>query len=155
MYISLKFFISSDIFSISDSTERVVSIDFAKLSKCFQNPISLHILLTIPYKTESCDAKLFVAATPISGPHPISKKQSLILANDDVVILTIERILASLFLAAFTACRTSALSPLCEIAITIEWSSMMSWTYWNSLDITHSALILGYFAKTYFPIRAA
>src|SRR6476660_6894090 len=111
MYMSLKLFILSDIFSISDSMESVTSVDSAKLLKSFQNLKSLQRLLIIPYRTKSCEVKLFVAATPISGPQPISKKQSLILANDDVVILTIERIVAPFCLAALTACRTSALSP--------------------------------------------
>jgi len=41
-------------------------------------------------------------------------------ANDDVNKFTIEIIFAPDFLAIFTASRTSALSPLWEIAIKIE-----------------------------------
>src|SRR5215831_19912078 len=104
MYISFTSFIFSEIFFISDSVEIVASIAFARLSKLFRKLCSLLILLTILYRTESCEVKLLVAATPISGPHPISRKQSLILASDDVVILTMDRIMAPLCLADFTAC---------------------------------------------------
>jgi hypothetical protein len=49
-----------------------------------------------------------VAATPISGPHFTSKKQSLSLASEDVETFTIESTLAPFSFADLTDCRTSA-----------------------------------------------
>ncbi len=64
--------------------------------------------------------KLFVAATPISGPQFKVRIESLIRARDEVGTFTIERILAPFSFAFFTECKTSAVSPLWEMAITTE-----------------------------------
>src|ERR1043166_4613706 len=88
--------------------------------------------------------KLLVAATPISGPHFTSRKQSLSLARDDVVTFTIERTFAPFTLAALTDCKTSAVSPPWEMAIRTEFSSNDSQEYSNSLDMTASTRIFEY-----------
>src|ERR671932_2189804 len=104
--------------------------------------------------TESCPVKLFVAATPISGPQFRVKEQSLIRANDEVGTFTIESIFAPVCLADFTECKTSAVSPLWEIAITAELSSNGPSVYSNSLDIIVSDLILAYLPSISFRIKA-
>ena len=66
--------------------------------------------------TESWPVKLLVAATPISGPQLTVRKESEILAREDVLILTIERIFVPISLACLTEFKTSAVSPLWDIA---------------------------------------
>jgi hypothetical protein len=74
----------------------------------------------------SCAKKLFVAATPISGPQFKIRKESLNLAKEDVGTLIIESILDPPSFAFFTEWITSAVSPLCEMAITTELDSKVS-----------------------------
>ncbi len=109
---------------------------------------------TILYSITSCDVKLFVAATPISGPQfkPITTSASL--ASEDVSRLTIAIILQFAFFAIFTASKTSALSPLWDIAIRMEFSSIAFGANWSSLDMIGSALIFTYFDKICFAISA-
>ena len=80
----------------------------------------LHNLSVILYKVASCDVKLFVAATPISGPqfNPIASDDSC--ERDEFRWFTIDKIFVFDFLAILTASNTSALSPLCEIVISVE-----------------------------------
>src|SRR5574338_475290 len=103
----------------------------------------------------NCAVKLFVAATPISGPQPIPITTDDSWAKDDVRILTIDRILALAFFAIFTASKTSAFSPLCDIAIRIEFGSIVSGVNDSSLDMIGSTLILAYFCQRYFATSAA
>ena len=109
---------------------------------------------TILYNTISCAVKLFVAATPISGPQFIPNMTSPLRVSDDVSKLTMEIILQFNFFAILTASKTSALSPLWEIAINIEFSSIVSGVNWSSLDIIGSDLILTYFDKICFAMSA-
>ena len=68
----------------------------------------------------------------------MSSETSAVLASDDVGTLTIERIFAPAALANLVAESTSAVSPLCEIAITTVSLSIESRSYLNSLAITGS-----------------
>ena len=106
------------------------------------------------YNTISCAVKLFVAATPISGPQFIPNATSPLRVSDDVSKLTIEIILQLLFFAILTASKTSALSPLWDIAIKTESYSIVSGTNWSSLAIIGSDLIFTYFDKICFAINA-
>ena len=99
--------------------------------------------------------KLLVAATPISGPQFIPITMSDSLAKEDVKELIIDIILQSFCFAILTASKTSALSPLCDIAISIELGSILSGENCNSLAIMDSAFILAYFDKRYFAISVA
>src|SRR6266498_4856013 len=104
---------------------------------------------------DNCPVKLLVAATPTSGPHFISKKQSLNLAREDVGTLTIETTLAFFSLAILTDCRTSAVSPLWEIAMSTAFSSIKSEEYWNSLDKIASTRIFEYLERMCLANNAA
>ena len=103
----------------------------------------------------NCDVKLLVAATPISGPQFIPITMSDSLERVDVIELIMEIILQLFFFAIFTASKTSALSPLWDIAITIELGSRLSGENCNSLEIIGSDLIFAYFAKRYFATSEA
>src|SRR6266511_2996437 len=102
----------------------------------------------------SWPVKLLVAATPISGPQFVDRKASLALASDDVVTLTIDNILAPLLFASLTDSRTSAVSPLCEIATSSELLSIDQSRYCDSLDTMVSALILPNRANICLKMRA-
>ncbi len=103
----------------------------------------------------SCDVKLFVAATPISGPQPIPMISDDSWAREDVKMLTIDSIFALDFFAMFTASKTSALSPLCEMATKMEFGSIVSGEKESSLDIIGSVFIFAYFCQRYFATSAA
>ena len=109
---------------------------------------------TILYSIVNCAVKLFVAATPISGPQLIPNVISDLRTSDDVSKLTIEIILQFTFFAILTASNTSALSPLWDIAIDTESFSIISGENWSSLDIIGSDLILTYFDKICFAMSA-
>src|SRR5579872_5537724 len=115
----------------------------------------LHILSTILYSTTSCDVKLLVAATPISGPQFSPMEIEDWCTSEDVIMLTIDMIFDPDFLAILTASNTSALSPLCDIAIRIDFSSNMSGENCASLEINGSIFIFAYFEKRNFAINAA
>src|ERR671923_1363423 len=102
----------------------------------------------------SWPVKLLVAATPISGPQFMDRNASLFLASDDVATLTIDSILALCLLASLTESSTSAVSPLCDIAIRTESLSMDDSAYGDSLDITVSALVLANLASIYLKMSA-
>ena len=89
---------------------RISEIDFENSSKFIV--IFSFNFCTILYNTSNCAVKLFVAATPISGPQFIPNTTSPLRVSDDVSKLTIEIILQLLFFAILTASKTSALSPL-------------------------------------------
>ena len=131
---------------------RISEIDFENPSKLIV--ISLFNSCTILYNTISCAVKLFVAATPISGPQFIPNTTSPLRVSDDVSKLTIEIILQLLFFAILTASKTSALSPLWDIAIKTESSSIVSGANWSSLAIIGSDFIFTYFDKICFAINA-
>src|SRR6185437_12188367 len=80
-------------------------------------------LLAISYKIASCAVKLFVAATPISGPQLRPTECKDMCTRDEVMMFTIDVILVPLLDAVFTVSSTSALSPLWDKAIRTELSS--------------------------------
>ena len=108
-----------------------------------------------PWMTASCDVKLFVAATPISGPQfmPITTDDSC--ASDEAVRLTIETTLAPARRAASAASITSALSPLCESATRTDSPGTGSGQCGISLDMTGSARSPALFESTWRATRAA
>ena len=114
--------------SVSEaSTSFIASTSSSLPSLDWTHP--LHKLSTTVYSRDNCPVKLLVAATPTSGPQSMLRKESLILANEDVGILTIERIFAPISLAVLTDCKTSAVSPLCEMATKTELLSIGSSAY--------------------------
>ena len=107
------------------------------------------------YNIDNCDVKLFVAATPISGPqfNPIANDDCC--ERDEFSRFTIDNIFAFDSLAIFTASNTSALSPLCEIVISVELGSISFGENGNSLEINVFILIFANFDMRYFVISAA
>src|SRR5579863_7456969 len=97
-------------------------MDFEILSKSGFNESS-DKLLAILYNIASCDVKLFVAATPISGPQLRLAECKDMCTRDEVEMFTIEVILVPLLDAIFTVSSTSALSPLWDNAIKTDSSS--------------------------------
>ena len=103
----------------------------------------------------SCDVKLLVAATPISGPQLRLITASDSCDKDEFRWLTIDNILELDSFAIFTASNTSALSPLCEIAINVEFSSILSGENGYSLEIIGSIFNFAYLENKYFVTLAA
>src|SRR5579875_760716 len=103
----------------------------------------------------SCAVKLFVAATPISGPHPRPVAMEESCDSDDVIMFTIEIIFAFDPFAMLTDSSTSALSTLWERAIRIDCCSKMSGEKCASDEMIGSIFILAYLEKRNFATSAA
>src|SRR5579875_2347679 len=98
----------------------------------------------------SCAVKLFVAATPISGPHPRPIAMEERCDSDDVIMFTIEIIFAFDPFAMLTASSTSALSPLWERAIRIDCCGKRSGERCASDEMFGSIFFLAYLEKRNF-----
>ena len=108
------------------------------------------------FPTITWAVKLFVAATPTSGPQFRSRTWSLCLASDEPATLTIETTDPTLFLLAFlTASSTSAVSPLWLSATNAVSSSMKGSSLSNSPEIIVSHFIFASSASLLLMTSAA
>ena len=79
--------------------------------------------------TVICVVKAFVDATPISGPAWVYAPAWVSLAIDDPTTLHTPKTKAPLDFASLIAANVSAVSPDCEIAITISFGVIIGFLY--------------------------